>query len=101
MEHDTYEISSQTIRDIMDTIPQDKWEHVLTDMSAILKQAKAVMTVIEAAGQHLIDENVKASDLIQMSETITWVDDGKHENEINFVDENDKDIGGIKFGGEE
>ena len=101
MEHQQYEISSQTIKDIVDNVPMDKWEHVAQDLYDMLKQTKAIATVIQVTAEHLTgDDGVKMSDLVGFDETITWVDDGKHENEFNFVDEAGQKVENIKFGGE-
>ena len=100
MEHKTYEISAQTIIDIMNNIPKEKWEAVITDMADLLRQTKAVASMVELAVEHLEGEKVLFSEVMQMKETIRWVDDGKHENELGFLDANDneKPLGSIKFG---
>lgn len=99
MENKEYTISSQTMRDIMDKIPQDKWSFVIRDMEAMLNQTSAVLTVIEATSNAL-ELGLPVSELVQMKDEIVWIDDGKCENEIRFTDEDSKEIGSIKFEGE-
>ena len=98
MSNKEYDISAQTLRDIVNNIPSDKWDLVMRDMSAMLVQAKSLIDLIEVAGQVVIDDSFKAADIIQLQESIKWVDDGKCENEIGFVDEDGNGHGSIKFG---
>jgi len=114
MQNKTYEISAQTIIDIMNNIPKEKWDAVITDMADLLKQTKVIASVFEVAietqggekvpfsdlMQMKDGEKVPFSDLMQMKDTIQWIDDGKNENEIGFLDanNNEKPIGSIKFG---
>ena len=100
MQNKTYEISAQTIIDIMNNIPKEKWDAVITDMADLLKQTKVIASVFEVAIETQGGEKVPFSDLMQMKDTIQWIDDGKNENEIGFLDanNNEKPIGSIKFG---
>lgn len=96
MENKEYTISSQTMRDIMDKIPQEKWGFVIRDMEAMLNQTSAVLTVIEATSNAL-ELGLPVSELVQMKDEIVWIDDGKCENEIRFSDVDGNEIGGVKF----
>lgn len=94
-EHKEYKISNQTIKDIIDNIPEEKWPSVMRDMEAMLTQVSGTIELIKVAANGL---GVNSTDLIDMGDSITWVGDGKCENEINFVDECGSNHGGIKFG---
>lgn len=99
MENKEYTISSQTMRDIMDKIPQDKWSFVIRDMEAMLNQTSAVLAAIEVTSNAL-ELGLPVSELVQMKGEVVWIDDGKCENEIRFTDEDNKEISSIKFEGE-
>lgn len=92
-----YEISSKTIRDIMEKIPQEKWPFVIRDLEAMLNQTAATLSTVGALS-NLLGLGAKTSEIVQMKETIVWVDDGKCENKIEFTDHSDQKIGSIKFG---
>ena len=95
MENKEYKISNQTIKDIIDNIPKEKWASVMRDMEAMLNQVSGTIELIKVTAGAL---GLESSELIDMGDSITWVDDGKCENEINFVDEDGNNHGGIKFG---
>lgn len=95
MENKEYKISNQTIKDIIDNIPKEKWANVMRDMEAMLNQVSGTIELIKVTAEAL---GLESSELINMGDSITWVDDGKCENEINFVDEDGNKHGGIKFG---
>lgn len=82
-EYPTYEISNQTLKDIIDNIPEDKWDSVMVDFGAMLKQASDTMKVIKTTAEVL---GIDPSEIIQLGDTMTWVDDGKCENSITFTD---------------
>lgn len=88
-----YEISNQTIKDIINNIPKDKWSYVMRDMEAMLHQVSGTIGLIKVAAEAM---GVDPTEMIDMGDTITWVDDGKCENQINLVDEDDNNVG-IKF----
>lgn len=95
MENKKYEISNQTVKDIINNIPKEKWTYVMRDMEAMLNQVSGAIELIKVTAEAL---GLESSELIDMGDSITWVDDGKCENEINFTDENGNDHGGVKFG---
>ena len=97
MEHDKYELNAATMRDIVDKVPQDKWHLVLRDMGEMLNQTQAVLGAVGSVAKAL-GVDVPVSELVKMQDSITWVDDGKCKNEITFTDENDEQVGSIKFG---
>ncbi|AUS00762.1 hypothetical protein NVP1278O_27 [Vibrio phage 1.278.O._10N.286.54.E8] len=78
-EYPTYEISNQTLKDIIDNIPEEKWDAVMVDLGAMLKQVSGAMKVIKATAEVL---GLDPSEVVQIGETMTWVDDGKCENSI-------------------
>ncbi|AUR98860.1 hypothetical protein NVP1256O_21 [Vibrio phage 1.256.O._10N.286.45.F8] len=93
-EYPTYEISNQTLTDIIDNIPEEKWDAVMVDLGAMLKQVSGTMKVIKATAEVL---GVDPSEIIQLGETMTWVDDGKCENSIAFTDGDDAQVGEMTF----
>lgn len=99
MEYPEYEISTATIRDIMDKIPPEKHDLVIKDLVDMLRQYRAVFACLNAAADILSNGELSSSDLLQMPETIKWIDDGKHENEIILLCD-DKTTHSIKFGEE-
>lgn len=95
MEHKEYKISNQTIKDIINNIPKDKWTSVISDLQECLNQAGAVMELIGLVAK---ESGLDTSEILDMGDTITWIDDGKCENEFNFVDQEGNQQGNIKFG---
>ena len=94
-EYPTYEISNQTLKDIIDNIPEEKWDAVMVDLGAMLKQVSGTMKVIKTAAEVL---GLEPSEVVQLGETMTWVDDGKHENFISLTDINDgSEVGKMTF----
>ncbi|CAH9013429.1 conserved hypothetical protein [Vibrio phage 455E52-1] len=85
-EYPTYEISNQTLKDIIDNIPEEKWDAVMVDLGAMLKQVSGTMKVIKTTAEVL---GIDPSEIIQLGETMTWVDDGKCENSIMLQDYGD------------
>lgn len=94
MEYPVYEISNATIKDIINKIPKEKWHLVMRDMQAMLNQMHGTIEALKLSAEAL---GIDSTELINMGETIDWVDDGKCENEILFTDQNDKQHGGLKF----
>lgn len=82
-EYPTYEISNQTLKDIIDNIPEEKWDAALVDLGALLKQVSGTMQVIKTTAEVL---GLDPSEVVQLGETMKWVDDGKCENSIAFTD---------------
>ncbi|AUR90678.1 hypothetical protein NVP1149O_24 [Vibrio phage 1.149.O._10N.286.55.A12] len=94
-EYPTYEISNQTLKDIIDNIPEEKWDAVMVDLGAMLKQVSGTMKVIKTAAEVL---GLDPSEVVQLGETMTWVDDGKCENFISLTDINDgSEVGKMTF----
>ncbi|CAM0042425.1 hypothetical protein VPHK435_0034 [Vibrio phage K435] len=85
-EYLTYEISNQTLKDIIDNIPEEKWDAVMVDLGAMLKQVSGTMKVIKTVAEVL---GLEPSEVVQLGETMTWVDDGKCENSIMLQDYGD------------
>lgn len=94
MEYPVYEISNATIKDIINKIPKEKWHLVMRDMQAMLEQVHGTVELLKLSADAI---GVDSTDLIDMGDTIDWVDDGKCENEILFTDENNEKSGSIKF----
>ena len=85
-EYPTYEISNQTLKDIIDNIPEEKWDAVMVDLGAMLKQVSGTMKVIKTAAEVL---GLDPSEVVQLGETMAWVDDGKCENSIMLQNDGD------------
>ena len=93
-EYPTYEISTQTLKDIIDNIPEEKWDAVMVDLCEMLKQVSGTMKVIKTTAKVL---GLDPSEVVQLGETMTWVDDGKCENSISFTDSDDAQVGEMTF----
>ena len=93
MEYPTYEISNATIKDIINKIPKEKWHLVMRDIQAMLNQMHGTIELIKFSAEAL---GVDATDMIQIGDTIQWVDDGKCENEIKFSCDDGSEAG-LKF----
>ena len=93
-EYPTYEISNQTLKDIIDNIPEDKWDSVMVDLGEMLKQVSGTMKVIKTTAEVL---GIDPSEIIQLGDTMTWVDDGKCENSITFTDGDGAQVGEMTF----
>jgi hypothetical protein len=93
MEYPEYEVSNQTLKDIINNIPEDKWDAVMFDLGAMLKQVSGTMKVIKATAEVL---NVDPTDVVQLGDTMTWVDDGKCENSIAFTN-GEEEVAEMKF----
>lgn len=74
MEYPVYEISNATIKDIINKIPKEKWHLVMRDMQAMLEQMHGTIELLELSAEAL---GIDSTELINMGETIDWIDDGK------------------------
>lgn len=84
-----YEISTQTIKDIIDKVPQERWNDCLEEMKVALAQVAAV---VEAIGVAAASMGINPSDAIQYPETIKWVDDGLNQNTVRLRNGDDGEI---------
>lgn len=93
-----YELSTATIQDIMNKVPQEKWCDVLSELPEYMEQMQCTLNLMKITADAL---GMDASALIERPETFTWVDDGKRDNTIGFDSaETGEHIGDIKFEGE-
>jgi len=88
---DQYELSTQTIKDIMDKVPRERWNDCLDEMKVALAQVAAVVDVIRVAAESM---GVNPSEVIQYPSTIKWVDDGLNQNTVRFREGESGEIAG-------
>lgn len=89
------ELSAATINDIMEKVPQDKWETVISELLPYMSQLKRTIDLMKATAKVM---NVDVELLIDRPDSFTWVDDGKRDNEFKLHDsETDSHIGSIEF----
>lgn len=75
--HNKYEISSETIKDVINKVPPDRWDDCLDELKSVFDHLAAVIGVINEGAQTL---GVTAADVAGIKSTITWIDDGRREH---------------------
>ena len=86
-----YKLNTVTIKDIINNIPEDKWDEVFEEMQTTVKQVRGVMKLLKVTAEAM---NMPVTDVAQFPDEITWIDDGKRENTIKFTNEETGDSAG-------
>ncbi len=90
-----YKLNTATMKDIINNIPEDKWDEVFEEVSIAVKQIKGVMTLLKVTAEAM---DMPITDIAQFPDEITWIDDGKRENTVTFSDQDTGDsVGEIKL----
>lgn len=78
-----YKLNSATIRDIIDKVPMEKWDEVIDEMKSMVNQTGAVVKLVGITAEAM---GMKASEVMQFPEEITWIDDGLGQNTVHMRD---------------
>lgn len=80
----------------MNKIPKDKWDEVFDELRVSVQQISGVIDIIKITADSM---SIDASEALNFPDEITWINDGKSENTIQFSNgENGDKQGEIKFG---
>ena len=75
----------RTIKDIFDQVPADRIKDCCIELGQVMAQARYLLQLVEAAAE-APGEPLKADEIFQFPETVTWTDDGKGEIATRMVD---------------
>lgn len=97
-----YKISTQTIKDIINNIPEDKWDTVFDEMKVAAMQInvviKGVRAVLGGFAESNGEEKIDFAKVVGFPDEITWKDDGLATNTINIRDgESGENLGSFEF----